>query len=382
VSRHLHRGGPGSESFWIDVLNGKRRGAGFSLLRGVLAGFAGGYAVGLEAYLAAEKLGIRSRTRLPVPVISIGNLSSGGTGKTPMTQLVAGRLERDGFRPVILSRGHGGSLTHDPVQVSDSDGNVLRSAAEVGDEALALAQCVPGVPIYVGRDRRRSAALAFESFRPGVFILDDGFQYWQLARDLDVVLVDSRRPFDNGYPLPRGLLREPKQHLRRAGIVVITRADLATESELKATIAQVERLAPSKPVFLAYHRFAGLRPLNDAAQSRLPDRALAVCGIAQPDAFLSLLRSAEIPLTSEMVALSDHAEYNEATVEAIKGKIRDQGADSLVTTEKDAVKLSPRDFDVPVYATMLNIEVDRHEAFWAELSDRASLVATARSRTL
>jgi tetraacyldisaccharide 4'-kinase len=386
VSERSHlRSGSASNNpagFWIDVLSGKRRGPAYSALRGALSGFACGYAVGLEAYLAAENMGVRSRTRLPVPVISIGNLSSGGTGKTPMTQLIAAYLDKDGFRPAILSRGHGGALSHGPVQVSDTDGNVLRTADEVGDEAVALAHRSPGVPVFVGKDRRKSAALAFTNSSTGVFLLDDGFQYWQLARDLDIVLVDSRRPFDNGYVLPRGLLREPKWHLRRAGMVIVTRADLATERELESTIKQVERLAPKAPLFLAHHRFGGFRPLNDAAESKLPGRALAVCGIAQPDAFLSLLRLAQVPLTNQMVALTDHAVYDAETVAAIKGKIRDQGADSLVTTEKDAVKLAAFSFEVPAYATKLEIEIDRPDEFWAELMQRANLVTTTGSRTI
>jgi tetraacyldisaccharide 4'-kinase len=290
-----------------------------------------------------------------------------------MTNYVAKGLLKQGIHPAILSRGHGGALSGGPVQVSDRDGNILRSAIEVGDEAALLAANTPGTPVFVGKDRRRSAALALDLVAPDVFVLDDGFQYWQLARDLDIVLLDSRRPFDNGYALPRGLLREPKGHVRRAGIAVITRADLASPSELESAIGLVERMAPNAPLFLANHRFAGFRPLNDLAESRLPGRALALCGIAQPDAFLALLRAAGADLTPRMIALADHAVYDRRAIEAIKGKIRDQGAESLITTEKDAVKFDPAVFDVPVYATTLTIELDRPAEFWAELIQRAKL---------
>ncbi len=256
------------ERFWLDVLSGEKKGPTYDRVRRVLAGLSKTYSVGLDVYLGLEKIGVRRRMRLPVPVISIGNLSSGGTGKTPLTGYIAGRLYEEGFAPCILSRGHGGKLSKNPTQVSDAAGNVLRNPAEIGDEAAALAKQNPHVPVWVGKDRRRSAKASFADSSPGLYILDDGFQYWQIARDLDIVLLDSKRPFDNGYPLPRGLLREPKEHLSRAGMVVITRADRLTGDALCDLERQIELLAPNKPIFRANHVFDGWRALK-FSRSRL-----------------------------------------------------------------------------------------------------------------
>lgn len=254
--------------FLLAILSGEKRGVGYDLLRLFLAFIAGCYAAGLTVYLAAEKLGFRRRAALPVPVISIGNITSGGTGKTPFTQLIAQHLLQQGLRPIILSRGHGGKLSRSNAQVSDEYGNLLVNATDAGDEATALALRMPGVPVFVGKDRVKNGHLALEKFQPGVFLLDDGLQFWQLARDLDIVLVDSKAPFDNGYPIPRGALREPKRNLRRAGIVVITRSDAVSEQELQALEEEIHRLVRKACVFRANHLVARLRPLNSLAQAQ------------------------------------------------------------------------------------------------------------------
>ncbi|MBC8135678.1 MAG: tetraacyldisaccharide 4'-kinase, partial [Fibrella sp.] len=232
-----------NETWVVDgVLHGGDSGVGAVLLRAVLTPLAWLHQFGLEAYLTPFRLGLRKRYRLPVPVVSIGNLSSGGTGKTPATAFVAGCLREAGKRVVILSRGHGGLAERgkDPVIVSEGDGKHL-SPVVAGDEPVLLAGLLPDVPIIVCRDRRKSGQLAVERFAPEVILLDDGLQYWQLHRDLDIVLLDARRPFDNGFVLPRGLLREPPSHLSRAGLVILTRADRVTDRQtLQKTVARVQ----------------------------------------------------------------------------------------------------------------------------------------------
>ena len=374
---------PGAD-FFLGILSGERRGVGYDALRMALALLAGIYCAGLELYLAAERVGLRRRTVLRVPVISVGNLTVGGTGKTPMTHWIASQLQTEGFRPVVLSRGHGGSLSKGTAQVSDDAGHVLLNAAEAGDEAALLAKLLPGVPVFIGKDRRASARAAFEKFQPDLFLLDDGLQYWQLARDLDVVLLDSRQPFGNGWTLPRGTLREPKQHLRRSGMVVVTRADLASQDELAAVKKAVQTLAPKASVYPASHRFAELRPLNEsAARQGTPKLALPVCGIAQPDSFFNMLSSAALPATTERLALDDHAVYDKRTVSLIKGKLDKCGADSIVTTEKDGVKLPLGEMDMPLYAAVMRLEIERADEFRAELMRRGRLPAAAdRQRSL
>ena len=334
------------------------------LTRGVLGGLAALYDAGLEAYLAAESVGLRKRVRLPVPVISVGNLSVGGTGKTPMTQWLCRCLAAEGKRVAVLSRGHGGA-SQSVRLVSDAEGRVLLSAAESGDEPNLLAQTLPGVPVLVGKDRRLSGREALRRFDLDVLVLDDGFQYWQLRRDLDIVLLDARRPFDNGFPLPRGLLREPKRHLSRAGVVVVTRAGRLAASERDALTAQVAALAPKARLFFADHRPAGFVRADALSSPLLPLSTLtgrqiaAVSAIAQPQSFVETLTreiGADVVVDK---AWADHQAVTPAEAQAVVKEAKRVGAEALVMTEKDAVKWPfEADTRLPIYALRVEMAVD------------------------
>ena len=332
------------ENYLLSVIaEPERRGLSASLLRGFLTGCAGLYDVGLEAYLAGESLGLRRRERLPVPVISIGNLTVGGTGKTPMTQYVCRHLQAQGRRVAVLSRGHGGEGQSVRV-VSGADGPVLLTAAQAGDEPTLLAQTLPGVPVLVGKDRRLSGREALRQFELDALILDDGFQFWQLARDLDIVLLDARRPFDNGFPLPRGLLREPKRHLRRAQMVVATRADALTPFERNALAAQVQRLAPQAGLYFANHRAVGFVPAKDLTAPLLPLNTLAgkpifaVSAIAQPQSFQTTLEQEAGAKVLRIRLWPDHHSFTPEEAQDVLTDAARLGAAAMVMTEKDAVK--------------------------------------------
>src|SRR5579862_5258893 len=217
------------------------------VLRAVLSALAPIYCAGLKSYLLTYRLGLRRQTRLRCRVISVGNLTTGGTGKTPMTQALCQRLMDSGHRVAILSRGYGGSFERGCAVVSDAS-KVHLTAAEAGDEAYLLATTLPGLPVVVGKDRRVTGALAVAQLGPDIIVLDDGMQYWQLHRDVDVVLLNAQDPFDNGWTFPRGLLREPPSHLARANIVVLTHALRAGTGKVSAVMDQVRRLAPGRPI--------------------------------------------------------------------------------------------------------------------------------------
>ena len=320
-----------------------RPGLPAAALRGVLSGLASLYDVGLECYLGGERLGLRRRERLPVPVISVGNLTVGGTGKTPMAQLLCRRMQAQGKRMAVLSRGHGGEGKSVRV-VSDIGGEVFLSAEQAGDEPCLLARTLPGIPVLVGKDRRQSGREAMRRFGLDALVLDDGFQFWQLQRDLDIVLIDARRPFDNGFPLPRGLLREPKRHLRRAGIVVATRAGGLTVAEREALTAQVSALAPNVPFFFADHRAIGLVPAADLSALVQPlsglhgRRVFAVSAIAQPQSFVKTLTREVGAEVAGSVTWPDHHKISLFDAQAVLESATRAGAEVLVMTEKDAVK--------------------------------------------
>jgi tetraacyldisaccharide 4'-kinase len=360
------------DAFVEDVLHGGDRSAGATLLRGLLTPPAWLHQAGLEAYLLPYRTGIRKRYRLPVPVVAIGNLTSGGTGKTPMTAFVAGHLRDEGRRVVVLSRGHGGSreTSRAPRIVSDW-GRALLTPQEAGDEPVLLANLLPGVPVIVGRDRRRSGRLAIERFAPEVIILDDALQYWQLHRDLDIVLLDARHPFDNGYVLPRGLLREPPAHLSRAGIAVLTRADRVTAGELDAAIERVRRSASRAAVFTALHAPLGWFRLSDGAllptDALCGERLFAFSGIADHSAFRETVDRLGGVLQGE-VAFGDHHAYSPASIGELAQRMRDRPS-AVVTTEKDMVKVAPLwPADAPpLYALRIGMQIDHPKHFFERI---------------
>lgn len=172
----------------------------------------------------AYQRGWRRTHRLSCPVVSIGNLVAGGTGKTPMTQFIARHAQHLGYHPVILSRGYKGRAERKGGVVSDGT-TVLMTPEMAGDEPFMLASSLTGIPVIVGQDRYRSGCLAIKQFQPDLILLDDGFQHIRLARDLNILLLDNHRPMGNGYLLPRGILREPLAAIKRADVVVFTRAE-------------------------------------------------------------------------------------------------------------------------------------------------------------
>ena len=364
------------EYFLSAIADPGRPGLVASALRGLLGGCAGLYDIGLEAYLAGEGLGLRRRAWLPVPVISVGNLSVGGTGKTPMTQLLCRRLQASGKRVAVLSRGHGGE-GHSVRLVSDTGGGVLLTAAQAGDEPYLLARTLPNVPVFVGKDRRLSGRAALRQFGLDALILDDGFQFWQLGRDLDIVLLDARRPFGNGYALPRGLLREPKRHLRRAGLVVATRAGGLGPEDREALAAQVHALAPNAPLFFADHYAAGFVPADDLSAPIRPAselrgrRVFAVSAIAQPLSFIETLERAVGAEVVGRLAWDDHHKISPDDARAALDAAARAGAEAVVMTEKDAVKWPfAAEAGRPVYALRVEMALDDEAGFMAQVLAR------------
>jgi tetraacyldisaccharide 4'-kinase len=363
---------------------------GASLLRGVLTPFAWLHQLGLEAYLLPYRTGVRKRFHLvnadgtPVPVIAIGNLSSGGTGKTPMAHLVAGHLQRLGHRVTLLSRGHGGSgeSARMPRIVSDGE-QILLTPEAAGDEPVLLARFLPGVPVIVGRDRRASGRLAVSTFAPDVIVLDDALQYWQLHRDLNIVLLDARRPFDNGFVLPRGLLREPPAHLKRAGIVVLTRADRVPGDVLARNLEQAQVLAPDAAVFTATHAPLGwvrasddvLLPLNALARQD----AIAFSGIADGKAFVEAVQSLGVHVAASR-DFGDHYAYGPADIATLAQTMNDGVA---VTTEKDLVKVAPLwpAGGPPLYALRIGMALEDETRFSAKLDATLTRKESGNVRT-
>ncbi len=320
------------EEYWRGLASGERRGCAAWLLLPVLKVLALPYGLLLRLRAWGYAAGLLRSRRLNHPVISVGNLAVGGTGKTPMTALIARHLLAEGKRVVILSRGYGGSNRR-PRIVSDGE-TLFMTAAEAGDEPYLLARDLPGLMVVVGANRYEAGRLAERELRPDCFLLDDGFQHLRVQRELNILLLDCRNPLGNGWTLPAGVLRESKSAVGRAELIVLTRCDGGETfpSGLPAGI----------PVLTARHRLTGVVPLDGGECRSFPvlygERILAFAGIAQPDRFFSGLAEAGLDLVGSL-SLPDHADYDDRTIAGIRRSFRNTGATCLVTTAKDAVKL-------------------------------------------
>jgi tetraacyldisaccharide 4'-kinase len=325
-----------SEQFWREMAEGKRRGAGVRLLVGLLALGAVPYGMLLRVRAWAYATGILPSRRLDRPVISVGNITVGGTGKTPMTALIARYLMSRGKRVAVLSRGYGGTSGGESRIVSDGAA-ILLSAVEAGDEPYLLATELPGLMVVIGHDRYEAGRFAERELSPDCFLLDDGYQHLKLRRDLNILLLDCRNPFGNGWTLPAGVLREPRSAISRADIIVLTRCD--SEGQL------LHEAPGGVPVLSARHRLSGIVPLSGGEiqpfSALLEENVLAFAGIADPDRFFSGLAEVGIDVVGT-ISFPDHAVYDDRTIAGIQQLFRSTGATCLVTTAKDAVKLGQR----------------------------------------
>ena len=347
-------------AFAVSALSGTDRGTTARLLVALLAPASLLYWIGLKINRLLYDLGLMRVTRLPARVISVGNLTAGGTGKTSAAALLAAAAVAGGKRPAILSRGYGRRPERDGSAVVSDGTRILADHLTAGDEPCLLARKVRGAAVLVGKDRRETGREAVEDLGADVLILDDGFQYWRLAKDREIVLIDALAPFGTGLLLPAGVLREPLSHLRRAHSIWLTHTDLADAERVKAIRARLERFFRG-PIVDTVHSPLDLRALDDGETMSLAElqgkRVAAMSGIGNPLAFeLSLRRMGAQVLP---VRFPDHHRYTVEDRLAVQRFARRRGA-IIVTTEKDAVRLGPGAFSAPVW--VLRIELIAAEA--------------------
>jgi tetraacyldisaccharide 4'-kinase len=305
------------------LLAGERRGLSAALQRSGLRVASGPYGWAVAIRNGLFDRGWRAVERAGVPVISVGNLTVGGTGKTPCVEYVAGRLRQWQRRVAILSRGYGSD--HGP-----------------NDEALVLEANLPDVPHLQGADRAALAKTAVQELKSDALVLDDGFQHRRLARDLDVVLLDATGPWGFGYLLPRGLLRESPRGLGRAGAVLLTRCDQVEPGVVARLHDEAAKLAPHAPVIVTSHQPA---QWIDAAGHTKPaeefskQTVAAFCGIGNPEAFRKTLLDLGMNVGA-FRSFADHHAYTGTDVEALGTWARQRATEGVVvTTQKDLVKL-------------------------------------------
>ncbi len=306
----------------------------------VLAVAAAGYRAGLAVRAGAFAAKVRPIRHLACPVICVGNLTVGGSGKTPCTITLARWLRDRGWRVGVLLRGYG-RRSSGMVVAADEQGIRGRWEA-VGDEAVLLARRLPGIPVIVGGNRFQAGQEALRQFRPDVLLLDDGFQHRQLYRNLDLVMLDATDPLGGGWLLPRGRLREPVGGLRRAHAVILSRTDQAPNvAHLQRCLAQI---APGAAQVLTRHRPSRLTDFEGGQECPLSSlagrRLFAVSGIANPRAFQRTLMDLGGVLVGAL-AFPDHHPYGPADWVRIHRGALEADAELIVITEKDAVRMSP-----------------------------------------
>jgi tetraacyldisaccharide 4'-kinase len=309
---------------------------------------------------ALYQKGLLSAYTAPCPVISVGNITVGGTGKTPTVIWLAKYFQSKGRKVGVVSRGYRQQSKADVTVVSDPH-KIITTTPKAADEAVLIAQTLPGVTVITGPKRYKTIAVATQQFGCNLIIMDDAFQHMQVKRDLDLVLLDCNAPFSNGHILPGGLLREYPSALHRCDGVIITRAN--DSKKLKHTQNLLSQIVPNKKSCSALHKPTHWRKLSQTDpkhKETMPidgfkDIAvLAFCGIAKPDNFYATLDTLAISVVASQ-SYSDHHVFDCNTIDKLLEKAVTLKAQALLCTEKDAVKIQKISSDLPIYALSMEL---------------------------
>jgi len=326
----------------------------------VAGGLAGVYDLGARLRRSLYDRGILQAKRLPARVVSVGNLTVGGTGKTPVTASLTRLFQAHGKKVAILSRGYGGQ--NSGVTCLSDGQQIFQKPPQVGEEAYWLARTLPGAAVYTGASRYEAGEIAWEQFKPDLFLLDDGFQHFQLHRDLDIVLLDAAAPFGNGHLLPRGTLREPKSALRVAQVLILTRYQ---EEHDHRTLTDLQAAYPDKTVLTATIAPTAARLFPESRLERpaaLKGQALfAFAGLARPEFFQRTLADLGVQLAG-FQPFPDHHAFTQAELANLIRQAEATGAAALVTTAKDWARLGERwDAALPLWVLDVEARIDHPE---------------------
>ena len=357
------------------------------ILLGFLRGLSYVYGFGARVNLWLYEAGILTTRKLDCCVISIGNITVGGTGKTPTAQRVAMMIKNMGYRVVILNRGYR-SHWNKPLGVVSDGEKIYMTSYEAGDEAYLMAKMMPGVPVVIGKNRDVTGSYAVEKLQAEVIIMDDGYQHWQLKRDLDIVLVDTLNMFGNGCLLPRGILREPLNHLDRADMFLFTKSDQSSQLTRTSLTDNIRRYNMEAPIVECIHHAKEFVEIADwykgIQQNRLPledlkgKRVMVFSAIGNPSSFEQNVSGCGLEIV-EAIRYPDHHDYGMLEMQYIGERASELNADALITTGKDAVKI-PTEFiyfnrDIPLYVMNMDIMVTRNEEiFDKKLADTVKTV--------
>jgi tetraacyldisaccharide 4'-kinase len=381
------------ERYAVDVILERREGGRANALKFVLGGLSKIYTALVQGRLLLYRRRLLRAEELGCQVVSIGNLTVGGTGKTPVAEMLARELTNRGRRVAILSRGYKSvprpfaqRLRNKFLQNRElfpprivSDGReVLLDSRRAGDEPHMLAKNLPGVCVLVDKDRVKSGLHAIRHYDADLLLLDDGFQYQRLRHGVDIVLVDSQSPFGNEHLLPRGTLREPPANLHRASYIIVTKSGPNPDERL---LTRLRNLNPTAAIIECNH--APKHWQNLRSGEKLPLDSMrgkhvgALSGIARPESFEQAVRDlgAHVEITK---SFADHHRYTKKEILRFLEWCDRRSLDALVTTEKDAVRFPDIDDPaVPMLYLRVEIEILRGQSHWAELLERVADITTS-----
>ncbi len=314
------------------------------------------YCLGLRLNRWAHRLGVFPSRSLPARVISVGNLTLGGTGKTPVVIMIAEILRDRGFKPAVLSRGYGGS-SEKKINVVCDGKKILLSADVAGDEPVMIAGRLKNIPVLAGKDRFMTGLYALENFGVDTLILDDGYQHLALKRDLNILLFDQEKPLGNGHLFPAGELREPVDASDRADLICLTRCRENGNSDSGRAMLKLLKNVPLIATALRLKSLVRLDNQETMDIEILRDQPVAAfCGIAKPGDFHDTLKTvgAQVVFFS---AFPDHHRYVANDLKTIEQEAKKAGAKFILVSEKDSVKIDPSVFSLPVLIAMIDVEI-------------------------
>ncbi|MHC4268157.1 MAG: tetraacyldisaccharide 4'-kinase [Planctomycetota bacterium] len=350
------------KEYYLSILSGQKKGLIATLIKSTLSTLTYPYLAVLKTRNILYENGIIKSTRLPVKIFSIGNITTGGTGKTPLVENMAKTLHQSGKKVAILSRGYGGNNLSQ------------KNNGSVNDECLTLKENLQDVHILVGKDRVKNGEKAIKDYEVDCIILDDGFQHFKLYRDLDVVVIDSLNPFGGEYLIPRGSLREPLKTLKRADIFIISHCDQSSEDTIKSIYTRLKQLNVDAHVCESIHRPVHIENITDNSILK-PEwlngkRIYGLSAIGNPESFASTLKGLDAVLIKHRI-YCDHHVYTKEEIDGVISEANSLGADAIVVTQKDIVKMRKMNIEeADILSLKIEMEITKGIQLYNEAIDR------------
>ncbi|MDP6924089.1 MAG: tetraacyldisaccharide 4'-kinase [Candidatus Scalindua sp.] len=350
------------KEYYLSILSGQQRGFIAAIVKSTLSAFTLPYLVVLNTRNSLYRNAIVKSTRLPVKVISIGNITTGGTGKTPLVEFSVKYLCEIGRKVAVLSRGYGGDN-------SSQEGDEM-----VNDECLALVENLKDVPVLAGSDRVKNGEKAINDFGVDCVVLDDGFQHLRLKRDLDIVIIDALNPFGGENLIPRGSLREPLQHLERADLFIISHCDQGNEQTTRSIYTKLNRINHNAPVCESIHNPVHFDNIADGSVVELEwitgKKVYALSAIGNPQSFANTLKGLGADPIKHKV-FQDHHVYTKEEIDSVITEAQSLGADAIVVTQKDIVKIRKMNIkDGNILSLKIEIKITRGVDLYKAAIDR------------